>query len=317
MQLLILPNEYLEVERGVDWDISHYIATYLGNQKVTVQAITAAPAGESAWIDVSSFPIFFEGFLNSLSQLFDKETRLWLKAWEKDKGKYISPVYGFLPDPQPSFPWLECATRYLINNPMADHMHINSACQIRGIAKGLLFLHEMDIVHGDIRGVRDFTDGHLVCPTDDSKTTVMINSDGNPLLSEGGVFNVVCNADQKIKDEQGFLLLAFRAANWHAPELHRNLDVPAAPTKQSDVYSFGMTVLELLTHERPYRAMRSYGVTYHVQHTPGFRPSRPEDDVVRLRGLNDALWDFLQECWSEDPARRPSMHRVVEVMDSI
>lgn len=290
MQLLILPNEYLEVERGVDWDISHYIATYLGNQKVTVQAITAAPAGESAWID-----------------LFDKETRLWLKAWEKDKGKYISPVYGFLPDPQPSFPWLEhfcivhpyyenrCATRYLINNPMADHMHI-----IRGIAKGLLFLHEMDIVHGDIRG-----------------TTVMINSDGNPLLSEGGVFNVVCNADQKIKDEQGFLLLAFRAANWHAPELHRNLDVPAAPTKQSDVYSFGMTVLELLTHERPYRAMRSYGVTYHVQHTPGFRPSRPEDDVVRLRGLNDALWDFLQECWSEDPARRPSMQRVVEVMDSI
>lgn len=53
----------------------------------------------------------------------------------------------------------------------------------------------------------------------------------------------------------------------------------------------------------------------HIKRTPevlirmqnGDRPRRPTNPEVPLRGLDDAMWALLQECWQEDPAHRPTI----------
>lgn len=53
----------------------------------------------------------------------------------------------------------------------------------------------------------------------------------------------------------------------------------------------------------------------HIKRTPevlirmqnGDRPHRPTNPEVPLRGLDDAMWALLQECWQEDPTHRPTI----------
>ena len=44
----------------------------------------------------------------------------------------------------------------------------------------------------------------------------------------------------------------------------------------------------------------------------GERPSLPADDLSRRRGLSAEMGDLIQDCWTQDPAKRPSADKVVE-----
>jgi hypothetical protein len=44
----------------------------------------------------------------------------------------------------------------------------------------------------------------------------------------------------------------------------------------------------------------------------GERPSLPADDLSRRRGLSAEMEDLIQDCWTQDPTKRPSADIVVE-----
>jgi hypothetical protein len=44
----------------------------------------------------------------------------------------------------------------------------------------------------------------------------------------------------------------------------------------------------------------------------GKRPSLPEDDLSRRRGLSAEIEHLIQDCWTQDPTKRPSADTVVE-----
>jgi hypothetical protein len=44
----------------------------------------------------------------------------------------------------------------------------------------------------------------------------------------------------------------------------------------------------------------------------GKRPSLPADDLSRRRGLSAEMEDLIQDCWTQDPTKRPSADTVVE-----
>jgi hypothetical protein len=44
----------------------------------------------------------------------------------------------------------------------------------------------------------------------------------------------------------------------------------------------------------------------------GKRPSLPADDLSRRRGLTAEMEDLIQDCWTQDPTKRPSADTVVE-----
>jgi len=93
---------------------------------------------------------------------------------------------------------------------------------------------------------------------------------------------------------------------WFAPEL---LGEHPLISTRSDIYSFAMTVLELMTGERPFVEIRK-APSIPTAVASGQRPMRPLDPAVVNRGLDDALWALLVRCWAQEPAERPS---IVEV----
>jgi hypothetical protein len=42
------------------------------------------------------------------------------------------------------------------------------------------------------------------------------------------------------------------------------------------------------------------------------RPSLPADDLSRRRGLSAEMEHLIQDCWTQDPTKRPSADTVVE-----
>ena len=105
---------------------------------------------------------------------------------------------------------------------------------------------------------------------------------------------------------------------WQARELVKPDDygghVSVSPS--TDVWSFGMLCLEIMTGQRPYNnRLRDSNV---IEDLVAKRlPDRPTDEEVIARGLNDRLWRLMLACWNWDPARRPSMSEIREGLKSV
>jgi serine/threonine protein kinase len=81
---------------------------------------------------------------------------------------------------------------------------------------------------------------------------------------------------------------------WHAPELLGGDDVK--PTKASDVFAFGMSILELVTKQAPY-SHRKRDLTVIMDINNGHLPLRPTKPEDVSRWMHDEVWDLLNRCW--------------------
>lgn len=92
---------------------------------------------------------------------------------------------------------------------------------------------------------------------------------------------------------------------WLAPEVVEG----AAPSKESDTYSFSMAVLELITGKHPFPEHKTDAAVIRAL-MRNTQPKRPTEPGVQ-RWLTDALWALMQRCWSRDIGSRPTMKDVV------
>lgn len=92
---------------------------------------------------------------------------------------------------------------------------------------------------------------------------------------------------------------------WAAPE---TLGDKGVVSKFSDVWSFGMTCLEILTGEHPWMGLKDKEVSNELHSGKvGKHPKRPDSRIVTTRGLSAEMWDLMRKCWSTDPTERPTM----------
>ncbi|KAG6618520.1 TKL protein kinase [Phytophthora cinnamomi] len=92
-------------------------------------------------------------------------------------------------------------------------------------ALGLHFLHERHIVHSDLKG-----------------NQILVSKDGVAMLTDFGLSFLTT---EQSGDEK-----TVRAVRWMAPEVIRK-DKPATSNVLSDVYSFGICVVEAVTSDVP------------------------------------------------------------------
>jgi len=98
---------------------------------------------------------------------------------------------------------------------------------------------------------------------------------------------------------------------WCAPEVVRG----ASSSTQSDVWSYGMTCLELLSGKTPYNEIiRDISVLRAID--KGELPNRPRTDAT-LHGLSDSVWVLLQKCWQIEPKSRPPISVVKTTLQRI
>lgn len=103
-----------------------------------------------------------------------------------------------------------------------------------------------------------------------------------------------------------------QGARWVAPELVEGGE-ESTPSKRSDVYSFGMAILELLTGKQPFSEYRS-GAAVISALVRGRQPKRPTEHI---EWLGDGVWALMQRCWDREPSSRPTMEEVVVDLQEI
>jgi len=95
------------------------------------------------------------------------------------------------------------------------------------------------------------------------------------------------------------------ASGYMAPEL---LSESNHPSKEADIYAFGMVAYEVVTGA-PLSGQHGM-VEVPTLTVQGWRPSKPEDPVGV--GFGQGMWEFIEKCWDGNPKQRPIAREAVE-----
>ncbi|KAF8331185.1 kinase-like domain-containing protein [Amanita rubescens] len=257
-------------------NIDMYKGRYLNSQDVRIKVIRSINMGDE----------------NNVKRI-RRQVEVWAKIYEKDQGKHIIPFYGFYsPDGLRLAlvsPWMENGNALSYVKKHDDFTDSDYKKLILGIAEGIDVLHSMFIVHGNLRA-----------------ENVLIGDEVQPLITDFALAKLEGNLiTQTGGQSDGY--------RWSPPEV---FEMQAAVSAKGDIYSFGMTILELFTHEMPYSDVKKNNQLI-FKKGRGELPNRPVDDRVVKRGLDDNMWKLLCRCWSRWPNDRPPIGDLVKQLDSL
>ena len=150
------------------------------------------------------------------------------------------------------------------------------------MAYGLSFLHEQNIIHRDLKSLNVLLDIHFKAK-----------------LSDFGLAAVRTESSSSNKaGNQAAGTLA-----WMAPEL---FSLQAVCSKETDIYSFGMTLWELASREIPFKDAQNRDLIP-AWIAEGEREDIPEDTPPKVAKL-------ITFCWDAKAAKRPSADEVIKAL---
>lgn len=175
------------------------------------------------------------------------------------------------------------------------------------IASGMQYLHNLGIVHRDLKSDNCLCDIQLNTKVADFGTSKLISSE--KIISEGRdetLFVSQGHASATMTKGIGTLL-------WMAPELFTSERHTYGP--KVDVYSFAIIMWEIATRREPWDelSMTSYLNMYAELGDAldaGRRPAIPNE----LLSPNHAAYiTTMRKCWDQTPEKRPKFSQIVEI----
>ncbi|KAF8606250.1 kinase-like protein [Ceratobasidium sp. AG-I] len=184
-------------------------------------------------------------------------------------------------------PWMEngSLTDYLARNRSVDRCRLCVE-----VAEGLNYLHEIGMVHGDVKAANVLVSDH---------GTAKLADFGDTILQE-----YTLEFTQTTKRNKTSL-------RWTAPELIS--EDSSGISKESDVYALGMTILEIITGKVPFAGKTDHAVMVAVTRR-NETPQRPDGFIPAESTNGDALWALLERCWAFRPQERPRVSEIVNNM---
>ncbi|KIJ27044.1 hypothetical protein M422DRAFT_128068, partial [Sphaerobolus stellatus SS14] len=147
------------------------------------------------------------------------------------------------------------------------------------IANGVEYLHQNNVVHGDIRA-----------------GNILVSEDGTPCITDFGLSRLLKESELGLTTSSN----AAGSLRWMAPELLQGGLTKVS--KESDVWAFGMTILEVMSGEHPFSEVKVDAAVF-GQLIKGTLPSKPSE-------LTEPVWKICHDCWMLDPACRVAMSEV-------
>ncbi|KAH8116148.1 kinase-like protein, partial [Phellopilus nigrolimitatus] len=225
----------------------------------------------------------------NLAKHLAKEMHLWSKLQHTN----VLPLVGYvLEDDYPSLisEWIENGTivNFVKGNPHCDIDRI-----VLGIAKGLGYLHSKGIIHSDLKA-----------------DNVLMSSLQEPLICDFGISRMLASS-QTIHGCTTLGGGVKGSARWMAIELLFSPDgSDPKHSKKSDIWAYGMTVYEILAKQLPYAQFSSEPPVI-LAIFKGERPSKPKTLNTRS---SSTFWKLCEECWDNDPNKRPTINRIITVL---
>ncbi|GMF18686.1 unnamed protein product [Phytophthora lilii] len=202
---------------------------------------------------------------------FRREARIWQKA----RHRHVVNFFGACDQGTSWFFVCEEAANGNLKNYLYRQKKAGRSLAWRKLyeaALGLHFLHQRNIIHSDLK-----------C------NQILVSAEGVAMLTDFGLSFM--SADSRPRVPPG------GAVRWKAPECLKNAD--QVPTKESDVYSFGMCVVEAVTGDFPWEACPDAAIVFQVKR--GLSLPRPKAFT------NDEQWQFVQALSASDPSKRLKM----------
>ncbi|XP_008046752.1 proto-oncogene tyrosine-protein kinase ROS-like [Carlito syrichta] len=176
--------------------------------------------------------------------------------------------------------YLRKARMTVFHGPLLTMVDLVDLCV--DISKGCVYLEQMHFIHRDLAArnclvsVKDYTSPSRIVK-----------------IGDFGLARDIYKNDYYRKRGEGLL-----PVRWMAPESLTD----GIFTTQSDVWSFGILIWEILTlGHQPYPAHSNLDVLNYVQ--TGGRLEPP-------RNCPDDLWNLMTQCWAQEPDQRPPFHRI-------
>ncbi|KAG8897401.1 hypothetical protein FRB99_008171, partial [Tulasnella sp. 403] len=209
-----------------------------------------------------------------------KLVRAEVEAWKSLNHPHVLRFLGLYNKKDRLFmvsPWAEggVLTEYLVRNPGA-----NRARFIYQVSDALKYLHEQNVIHGDVKG-----------------SNILLSRPTHALLFDFGMSRV---ADDNTQTQ----LKGGGSHRWMAPEILDNKRKSFA----SDVFSFGITIYELLSGRMPLYDIQDSLIAA-LALTRGMRPPKTPRSSAGGEPYED-IWEIAESCWQEQPSGRPSMVQV-------
>lgn len=192
---------------------------------------------------------------------------------------------------------------------------LNDALMIaKQLAKALQYLHNLGIVHRDVKPANILLDKNL-CPHLTDFGLAEYKNDLKRVSTENWKSSGKPTGGFHKKNMVGTLI-------YMAPEILRK----ELHTEKSDVYSFGISINELLTGVVPYTDLRTEAQAHTVLEmnyteqqltaavvSDGLRPVLATEDL----GIPSRLLSMIHKCWDANPSNRPVFDDIVKELDLI
>lgn len=262
----------------------------------------------------------FKGDMEEASETYRAELRILLKMTDH---KNVIEVIDFFENPKPALitRLIEGEGDLLAYMKKYGRFEEAQGRQLAtGIAEGICHLHKNGIIHRDLKTPNILVQRvSSVGPSGASASSDRLR----PIIIDLGLGSTLT---KKKKDTISMEELVASMAQsrisplsaqtegtkgtllWMAPEMARD----QVWSEKTDVFAFGIMMWEVFTGKLPYDGEPDIntGLDLLVKIcNNGLRP-----DMSEVSHLNGALTKLMQECWDEDPERRPSMQRALDVL---
>lgn len=207
--------------------------------------------------------------------VFDKHFRVWSTLLHP----HVAQLYGAGTDGGAPFFVYEYASRLSLERCWSEMSERELFRMLHQAALGLLYLHKNHIVHGNLSCSK-------LLVTDESK--VKLFGFGASYVRENNKSNSV-----KADTHEDFA----------APECIGILDgIRHSPRFESDVYSFGLTIMEAIAKKAP----------YHGKSPKDIRTLKQNNELPRPPEMSDEAWTLVMQMCVCDPNQRVKLAYVAE-----
>ncbi|KLO04698.1 kinase-like protein [Schizopora paradoxa] len=181
-----------------------------------------------------------------------------------------------------------CMADFKFSNHMEELFDVSL-----GIAKGLYHIHENNIAHGLVRSANI-----LVSPSGEA---LLANFESSTVKEPSWINNL-----NKTEDYRHFTRwLPIEYYQVEESEIFR-------PNQKSDVWAFGMTILELLTGRVPYAYMVNDGAVMKAILKRYLPVEEKPNYIGNDAELKSDIWLLCRKCWKRNPKKRPSMRDILQ-----
>ena len=187
--------------------------------------------------------------------------------------------------------------------------------------KGLQYLHSLDIPHGNLKGVGYFLDPSSCISTSRSfllgcaimlilwrQTNIVIDHKDRARLTEYGLGPIRHGPIFTATATSGTLVSSRILPPEFTEPSGKRKGTLMLESKAADVFAFGMLVVEVFTGEAPFGEQKNEAVVLRILR--GDRPKMPGN--AQAVGLTHEMWALLENCWHQNPKKRPTMEEVME-----